>query len=269
MQDSGGPTLEQALAKTEADAEATLKAAKSVTRCVSKFRAAAKVGSLRELRTSIELADKAIATLRQQFSNAKEGWNFDEERYLAGGLYSREIIHVGQQMGVSIYERDERLYCYPVLIRVSSTDKAVSIDRKRDSRIRPSVLVARLKELQRKPPPFRSEAFLEALFKTYSKAVAMRAKGLPQMSPVIQLLDIYELLTLLPGQTREYTKQEFARDIYLLHRSGVDTTRSGTRVRFPASTGTKTPSKIITVITEEGQERSYYGVSFTEGPKEQ
>lgn len=268
MQDSGVPTLEQALAKTEADAEATLKAAKSVTRCVGKVRAAAKVGSLRELRTSIELADKAIATLRQQFSNAKEGWNFDEERYLAGGLYSKEIIRVGQQMGVSIYERDERLYCYPVLIRVSSTDKAVSIDRKRESHIRPSVLVTRLKELQRKPPPFRSEAFLEALFKTYSKAVAMRAKSLPQMSPVIQLLDIYELLTLLPGQAREYTKQEFARDIYLLHSSGIDTTKSGARVRFPVSSATRTPSRIITVITEAGEERPYHGISFTEAQEQ-
>ncbi len=264
MQDSGGPTLEQALAKTEADAEATLKAAQSVTRSVGKIRAAAKVGSLRELRASMELADKAIATLRQQFANTREGWSFDEEHYLADGLYSREVIRAGQQMGVKIHERDERLYCYPVLIRVSPADRAVSIDRKRESRLRPSVLVARLKESQRKPPLFRPEAFLEALFKAYSKAVAMRAKGLPQMSPVIPLLDIYELLTLLPGQTREYTRQEFARDIYLLHRSGIDTTRSGAMVRFPASTGTKTPSKTITVITEEGEERSYYGISFAE-----
>lgn len=268
MQDSGGPTLEQALARTEADAEATLKAAKSVARYVSKVRAAAKVGSLRELRTSLELADKAIAALRQQFANTREGWDFDEERYFADGLYSREIVRVGQQMGVRIYERDERLYCYPVLIRVSSADRAVSIDKKRESRLRPSVLVARLKESQRKPPQFRPEAFLEALFRAYSRAAAMRNKALPQMSPVIQLLDIYELLTLLPGQAREYTRQEFARDIYLLHRSGIDTTRSGARVRFPASTGTRTPSKTITVITEEGEERSYYGISFTEDHKE-
>ncbi len=269
MQDSEHSSLEQALAKTEADAISTLKAAESAARSIRKLRVAAKVGNLRELRTSFEVAEKALAILGQQFANTKEGWQFEEEAFFAEGLYSKEIILTGQQLGVRIYERDERLYCYPALIRVSASEKAVFIDRKRENRIRPSVLVARLKELQRKPPLFKPEAFLEALFKTYSKAVAMRAKGLPQISPVIQLLDIYELLTLLPGQTREYTRQEFARDIYLLHRSGIDTTRSGAMVRFPASTGTKTPSKVITVITEEGEERSYYGISFTEAAKEQ
>ena len=44
---------------------------------------------------------------------------------------------------------------------------------------------------------------------------------------VIKLLDIYQLLTLLPGQSKEYTKEEFARDIYLLDKSGITTTNNG------------------------------------------
>lgn len=269
MQENAGLSLEQALAKTEADAAATLKAAESAVRSIRKVRTAAKVGNLRELRNSIDIADRAVGTLRQQLSNAKEGWRFEEEAYFAKGLCSQEIIRTGEEMGVKIYRRDERLYCYPSLIRVSPSEKVVFIDKKRESHIRPSVLVTRLRDMQRRPPRFRPEAFLESLFKAYSKAVAMRAKNLPHMSPVIPLVDVYELLTMLPGQAREYSKQEFARDIYLLHRSGVDTTKSGAKVRFPASTGTKTPSRIITVITQEGEERSYYGVSFTEGTKEQ
>lgn len=269
MQNSDRQNLEQALAKTEADATATLKAVNSMLGPLRRFRAAAKAGNLRELRSSTEAAEKAMDVLRQQFTNAKEGWDFDEERYFASGLYPTEIIAIGQQIGVSIFERDDRLYCYPVLIRVSPNDKAVFIDKKRENRIRPSVLVTRLKELQRKPPPFKPEMFLEALFKAYSKAVAMRGKDLLQMAPVIRLIDIYELLTLLPGQAREYSKQEFARDIYLLHRSGVDATKSGARVSFPASTGTKTPSRTISVITEAGEERRYYGICFTQASKEQ
>jgi hypothetical protein len=34
-------------------------------------------------------------------------------------------------------------------------------------------------------------------------------------------------------------------------------------VSFPASTGTKSSSGVITAITETGQERRYWGISFT------
>ena len=268
MQSSDQQSLEHALRKTEVDAAATLKAGDTVRASLRRFLAAAKVGNLRDLHSSIESAEGAMALLRQQFANAKEGWNFDEEGYFAHGSYSKELIATGQQIGVRIFERDDRLYCYPALIRVSPNERAVLIDKKRERRIRPSVLVARLKELQRKPPRFRPEPFLAALFEAYSKAVAMRGKDLLGLAPVVTLLDIYELLTLLPGQTREYSRQEFARDIYLLDRSGIETVKSGARVSFPASTGTRTPGRAINVITESGEEKRYYGISFTQAGKE-
>jgi len=73
-----------------------------------------------------------MAGLRQQFANAREGWTFDEEGYFANGLYSQEVVATGQQMGVRIFTRDERLYCYPALIRISPNEKAVSIDNTSD-----------------------------------------------------------------------------------------------------------------------------------------
>jgi hypothetical protein len=258
--------LEQALAKTEADAVATLRAANALITSLRRFHEAAKTGDLRKLHSSIEAGERAMAALRQQFANAREGWTFDEERYLVDGLYSQEVVATGQQMGVHIFERDERLYCYPALIRVSPNERAVFIDRKRENRIRPSVLVTRLKDLQRKTPRFRPETFLGALFEAYSNAVAIRGRDLLQTAPVIPLLDIYELLTPLPGQSREYSKQEFARDIYLLHRSGVDATRNGAKVSFPISRGIQ--SKTLSVIDEVGEEKRYYGICFTQAPKE-
>jgi hypothetical protein len=81
---------------------------------------------------------------------------------------------------------------------------------------------------------------------------------------VIPLLEIYKLLTLLPGQAKEYSRQEFARDIYLLDQSGVTTTKKGFVISFPASTGTKSTTNTIRVITQEGQEKRYYGISFSQ-----
>jgi hypothetical protein len=158
------------------------------------------------------------------------------------------------------------LYAYPALVRVLPGERAVLIDKARERRVRPSVLVSHLKEVQRRPARFRSDAFLETLHAAYSSAVdslvAQRGRERVGQSPVVRLLDIYELLTLLPGQSREYSRQEFARDIYLLDQSGATTTRKGVRVSFPASTATKTASGTLRVITQHGQERLYYGVTF-------
>ena len=136
------------------------------------------------------------------------------------------------------------------------------IDRTRERRLRPTVLVSHLKELQRRPPRFRPEAFLEALHDAYSAIVA-RGRGRPAEGTVVKLLDVYALFTLLPGQSKEYSRQEFARDIYLLDQSGVTTTRRGAVVSLPASTGTRSASSTIKVITQDGQEKAYFGLAFT------
>ena len=57
--------------------------------------------------------------------------------------------------GVKLVERDDRLSCYPALLRVSPGEKAVYINRKRERRIRPSVFVNLLQEQQARPLSFR------------------------------------------------------------------------------------------------------------------
>jgi hypothetical protein len=263
MQDGGRARLEDALAKTESDADALLKAASTLTGAVKKFRVAAQVGNLRELRPAIAAAESALAGVTRQLANARDGWDFDEEDYLANGSFVEELLAAARSMGVRIFERDDRLYSYPVLVRVLASERALQIDKSRERRLRPTVLVNHLKDLQRRPPRFRPEAFLEALYSAYVTLVRQRGKQLTNLTPVEELLRIYDLLTLLPGQSREYSRQEFARDIYLLDRSGVTTTRQGHIVSLPASTGTRSPSRTLRAIAEDGQEKMYYGISFT------
>ena len=255
-------SMEKAFAKTESDADAAFKAATATVSSLKKFRAAAQTGNLRELRKTIEIAEQAISALRQQFSDAKEGWNFDEETYLSGRAFPSEILEAAEQIGLKIFEQDDRLYCYPFLIRILPNERSVLIDKAREKRLRPSVLVRHLKELQNKPVRFKPEAFLECLFLAYSRVVASRGKDLHSTGVVVKLLDIYRLLTLLPGQSNEYSLQEFARDIYLIDQSRVAKTKKGLVVSFPASTGTRSTPSPITVIAQSGYEKKYYGISF-------
>jgi hypothetical protein len=258
--------IEQALAKTQADVDVVLKAAASVNSAVKRLRAATQVGNLREMEPAMVAAEQAIAALRQQFANAKDGWAFDEEAYFATGSFVKELLETAEQLNVRIYEQDDRLYCYPSLVRVLPSDRAVEIDRKRERRIRPTVLVEQLRSLQKRPPRFRPEPFLEALYDAYETIPTRRGRA--QEDPfadgrVVPLLEVYRRLTLLPGQTREYSRQEFARDIYLLDQSGIARTRDGAEMSFMVGTGSKTPANTIRIVTQEGREKLYQGISFT------
>src|SRR5579859_1861512 len=249
--DEREPSLEQALDQTEAEADRALLAAAATTKALKRARSAAHLGNLRDLPAALAAAEQAVAALQAQLAQTVESWDFDAESYLGDGSFARELLEAAAAMKVRMFEQDERLYCYPALIRILPADRAILIDRDRERRLRPKVLVARLQEMQRRPPRFRPDAFLETLHKAYTVLIARRGKDARGRSLAEPLLDVYQLLTLLPGQSRDYSRQEFARDIYLLDRSEATTTRSGQMVSWPASTGTRS-SGVLRVITESG-----------------
>ncbi|MFH1767154.1 MAG: hypothetical protein ABH826_03610 [Patescibacteria group bacterium] len=263
MEETNKISLEKALAKMEDDVTSSIKSALALNATLKKLLAAAKQGKLKDLNASLEQSEKAEAILRQQISTIKGRWDFNEQEYLASGAFTKELLSIAQEKGLTIYERDDRIYCYPVFIRVLPNDRAVLINKVSDKKIRPSILINHLKELQKRPSRFNPNAFIEALYIAYQKVVHLKLKGPLESGRVVPLMDIYELFTLLPGQSKEYSKHEFARDIYLLHSSGVTSTKTGSRVSFPASTGTKSTGKLLSIIDEHGAEKRYYGISFS------
>ena len=255
--------LEGALQQTEADADSSLRSAAATARALKRLRAVVHDGNLRELRAALSAAQQSVEALQQQVATTVGGWDFDEAAYFGSGAYTEELLATASAMRLAMYEQDDRLYCFPSLLRVLPAERTILIDRTRERRLRPSSVVEHLRHLQDRPPRFKPDAFLAALFKAY-RALAQRQGGTKLDSgPVERLARVYELLTLLPGQAREYSSHEFARDIYLLDRSGMTETRDGFVVSFPASTATKSASGVITAITESGQERRYWGIAFT------
>ena len=255
-------SLEQALAEIEAEAGDLVKTTKQVMASFKKIKDAAKVGDLVKLRKLLEEGKSATLSLGCDFVKTQERLNFDEASYLAGKDFRQELLTTAQQMGVNLYEHDGYLFSYPVLLKILHKERAVSIDRIRESRLRPSVLVKRLKEVQNKPLRFKPQTFLEMLYTAYSIVVAGRGKHLIGKGTVIPLLELYQLLTLLPWQASEYTRQEFGRDVYLLDKIGTITTKNDHRANFHASTGVRDVSRTLTVIAQGGREKTYYGISF-------
>jgi hypothetical protein len=252
-------SLEEALQFVERDADAAIKALGAALKAAKKAKAAAASGLLRELNQAMDaavgLADQASETAR----DLRQGWQFDAVEWFSSGDYAKELLAVAAEAGVQAFESDDRILCYPAIVQVSAADTTVVVDKIKDRRARPSVVVGHLAALQERPPKFKPDAFIESLAAAYDLVVA--GKDLRPGAPV-RLVDVHNVLTLLPGAARDYTRQEFARDLYLLDQNGKVNTKDGRRMSLPASAMTRS-GPVLTTVTRTGQAKMYAGVAFT------
>ena len=262
--DEQAVTLEGALAEAEQDAVAVLKIAAKVVGALKAMQKAAREGDLRKLRSAPEAIRQSMTTLDREITRVEAAWDFDEETYLRDGGYVAELIEQARAQRLQLVQQDDRLFCYPVLITITPSEKAVKIDRKLERKIRPSVLVGALRDRQLKQPRFKSAPFLESLRAAYQLAVERQTKQ-RHTGSVVPLKELYAMFTLMPGLSREYTLQELTRDIYLLDISGVTTTGDGAVIEFHASTGTKDERSALSIIARDGAEKRYFGISFRTG----
>ncbi|HTX00670.1 MAG TPA: hypothetical protein VMD59_17960 [Acidimicrobiales bacterium] len=253
--------LEEALSRLEGAADQLIQVVNATARAAKRAKAIAADGSMREmqsvLETTVQLAGEAAESAR----SLRDGWSFDVEGWFAAGEYKKELLAAAAAGGVSAFESDERILCYPAIVQVPTSDPSVVIDKRRERRVRPSVVVAKLRALQSREPRFKAEAFIESLAFAYDLVVASK-----KMRPgaAVKLVDVHRVLTAMPGAAREYTLPEFARDIYLIDQSGVVLTKGGRQMSLPASALTRS-SGVLRTVTRTGQSKDYAGISFDGG----
>ena len=252
--------LEDALTLFERETAAAVKSLTAALRETKKLLAAASVGQLRDVKNGIDTADRLADQAAAAVRDLREAWTFDEATYFASGGYTKEVLALGEAEDLRAVESDERILSFPVIVQISASDTTVLIDKVRERRVRPSLVVRRLKNLQTAPPKFKADAFLETLAAAYDLTLARKAS---RPGSVAKVLDLYSVLTLMPGSAREYAKQEFARDLYLLDQSEIVTTKDGRIMSLPASALTRTGGTLSTV-TRSGQQKMYAGISFAE-----
>ena len=262
-------SFERAFGDTERAAASTVKSAAAMVKLARQLQKAAKEGNITAIKRSQGRLDDALSVLRQTVANAIQSWPFqngEEEKYLKDG-YADELRRAASGLGLTIRERDGRLVSHPSIVSIIPGDRAVRIDKKKVSTIRPSHLAGILLENQEKPGRYPAGRFLEALYEVYSELVREDSsdrlmKGGP--GRVVPLARIYKLFTSLPGSGRDYAPMDFARDLYQLETSGVTKTKSGASVFFHASTGTRSDRGVFTFVGPDGQDVKYYGVRFAE-----
>lgn len=264
-------SFEQAFSDVESAADSTLRSATDLARVARQMHKAAQEGNISGISRAAQRLTSSLGTLRQEVTNATAKWPFDEEgeeQYLKDH-YAEELRTAAIEKGLDLYERDGRLISYPSIVRVLPGEKAVQIDRKKVSNIRPSRLASILKENQNKRPRFKPEAFLESLYNAYRMIRGEKNPGRliddRQAGLVVPLARIYEAFTLQPGSNREYDKTEFARSLYFLDKGDIRQTKSGARVTFPASTGTRSAKGTFSFVGPDGHIATYYGIQFSGG----
>lgn len=251
-------TFERGFLDVERAATAAEQASKGLLTVARQMHKAALEGDIAKMRRASERLQAALEVARQEVANARSAWPYSpeaEEAYLRDG-YEQELLDAGKAEGLRIDCQDGRLVSFPSVVRILHAERAVRVDRKKVSAIRPSRLVSMLKANQTKKPRFAPERFLETLFRAY-RLVA----GKDGMGKTVPLSAIYEAITLLPGASSEYDKSDFGRDMFLLDRSGQTRTRSGARLALPG-TGRNV---FVSFVSPEGETVSYYGISFSGG----
>jgi hypothetical protein len=255
--------LEDSLAKVETALDVALNAAKGVEASLRKAKKAAESGDLRDLDKALAATTAVASEFARLIDASRAAWTFAAEDYFESGGYKAELLDAAAAAGLQISDRDGRIACYPMLLRIAARDLAVVIDRKPERRVRPSVLVRLLAQRQKQPARMNVRALLETIESAY-KLLAPRldrswteeTKG---AGPSVPLIDIHDVLTLMPRTAREYPLAEFARDLHLLDRSPETRTREGRSFRFEASTGGKTLRR-LTTVDQYGTERSYVAI---------
>ncbi len=262
-QDTNG--LEGALARVERALEASSKAVAALARELKRAHAAAASGQVRELRRALDAGQAMAGDVVERVGAAATAYDVDEVDLLTSGAYAKELLAAAEAADVAMFAEDDRLLCYPSIVRVLPGDLALEIDRKRARGIRPSVVVAQLARAQRAGPRFKPAPFLASLVGAYDLVVA--GQGKPP-GAVVRVLEVYNALTLLPGQSRDYTRAEFARDLYLLDQSGETAGPGGRALRWAASSGTR-QTGVLTTVAMSGQQQRYWGIAVESGRSEE
>jgi hypothetical protein len=253
-------TFEAGFADAERAAEAATKAVATLAAAARQFHKAAAEGDILKMRKGSERLSTVLESTRQEIGNARSAWPFspeEEEKYLKES-FAAEVVEAARKEGLQVQQREEGLVVFPSILRILAADRAARINRAKVQGIRPSRLARILKAIQARRPKATAEAFLEVLHRAY-RLVAGAEYG-----KTVSLSSIYDTLTLLPGSSATYDQTDYVRDLFLLDRSGVGKTKSGSTYSLPASTGTKSTRGTYSFVAPDGETVTYYGIRFSE-----
>ena len=253
--------LEQKLCEVDIVADEVVRATKELSQVTKKIRKASETGDLQQLHRCLGLFSQLNERLGTMGANLASMLEFGEEAYLGSDAFLNELAEAASAAGVRAVLGDKVLYSYPLAVKVQPQNRLLLVGKHRDTRLRPKFVAQQLKRLQSDTKRISESAFIEVLYSAYK--LPLRAKH-SALGRVVPLSEVYDILTLLPQVSRDYSRHDFSVDVYRLDKSGIHTTKDGSSMTLPASTGTRATSGVLSVIGDTGAEIRYYGLAFAD-----
>lgn len=253
-------SLEAALEELDRKVKNAEAAASALAKALKRAGVLSKAGNVAQL----ERQFAALPDLRRSVADAvgelDGSWTFGTREHLESG-YAAELLAAAQEAGLSLFEKDGRLFAFPYIIRLLPGDSAIRIGPATERAIRPKVVIDKLKALVGRPQKTSEARFLELLYKAYQRLAGADWRRVEQGSgPEVRLTDIHEIITLLPSA--DYSPEEFGRDLLLLDRQAELNTRDGASFILGGSAMGRGGKKIV-IYDEVGNTREFIAIKFT------
>ncbi|MGB9887023.1 MAG: hypothetical protein ACPLPT_02110 [Moorellales bacterium] len=233
----------------------------------ARLERALREGDLEQARRIIGRWEAVLAKQQEVLAVLKERLPaFDLAGYLREGFHSG-FVAACQAEGLKVAGSFPAYEVFPFRVRVYPERGVVEVNGRTVRVLRPGALAAYLKKQRDRlyREDFHAERFVEALARAYDALLALRraVQGIDLPSGTdVPLQEVYEQLTPLPTQKRQYPRELFAFDLYRLRRAGVDRTADGRRVELGEPGKRVRP---IVIYDEQGREHRYGSLRFTGG----
>ena len=134
-------SFEAGFDSVERTAKSTKESASQIGKIATRLEKAAQKGEINAMHRELAALDASLGALRQQAANAQGAWPFqpeEEANYLLNG-YLSELDQVASKKDLlKTHLQDGRLIAHPSIVRTLPPSRAVRVDKRQVSTIRPS-----------------------------------------------------------------------------------------------------------------------------------
>ena len=136
-----GSDFEAELETLDARLESALKAVETLVNGLKRTRRAVRDGNASDIVKGLNGLDARIADAQSAASGVSDAWRFDVSAYIADGRFLADLQRAAGEKQLELFERDGRIYCFPLILQLEPGLSAVRVGRKIERRLRPKALV--------------------------------------------------------------------------------------------------------------------------------
>jgi hypothetical protein len=249
-------SFEAAFELAETELTDAAKAAATLISALSAGRKAAAIGDVGALSKAVQTARTSLRDLESPLDAAGSVLSTDFAAAMRDGSFTEEVVQHAAKAGLrGVRSVQGALFSFPVVVTPEPDKIAVRLGKVLQKSLRPSALIATLEKLRKRRT---TPAKLSKLIDSFEHAFFAASRE----GHTVRISRVYDELTPMPDQKKDYTLLDFVADLYMLERSGILESSNKRILSFSASTGTR-GGDAIRITTEEGEERLYSSMKFS------